>query len=186
MALFTTPIIIFSFLFSPFFDISTDAKFSEQFAEATTNSPHRTAEKTTHLHFYFHDIVSGPHPTAVTVAGTKNKFGATAVIDDPLTENPDPGSKVVGRAQGIYATSSKDTVSLLMVLNFVFVEGVYNGSALSVLGRNRFLEPVRELPVLGGTGIFRFARGYALAKTVTFDVGTGDAVVEYNVFVLHH
>ncbi|KAL3653207.1 hypothetical protein CASFOL_002888 [Castilleja foliolosa] len=141
---------------------------------------------TTHLHFYFHDIVSGKNPTAVTVAGKRNKFGGTAMIDDPLTEGADPASKEVGKAQGMYAMSSQDLASLLMVINFAFSEGKYNGSTLSILGRNRFLERVREMPVVGGTGVFRFARGYALAKTKSYNVASGDAVVEYNIYVMHH
>ncbi|KAI3450183.1 hypothetical protein Pfo_006848 [Paulownia fortunei] len=185
MASFLTCRTLFSLTFiflSPFFT-ATDGKFSEQFPE--TKADHHV-EKMSHVHFYFHDIVSGKHPTAITVAGRKNKFGGTAIIDDPLTEGVEPGSKVVGRAQGMYAMSSEDAASLLMVMNFAFKEGEYNGSSLSILGRNQFLETVREMPVVGGSGLFRLARGYALAKTVRFNVETGDAVVEYNIFVMHH
>ncbi|KAG4916036.1 hypothetical protein JHK87_053593 [Glycine soja] len=39
------------------------------------------------------------------------------------------------------------------------------------------------MPIVGGSGAFRFARGYGLAKTQTFDVKTGDAAVEYYVYV---
>lgn len=39
------------------------------------------------------------------------------------------------------------------------------------------------MPVIGGSGIFRFARGYVQASTHTVDFKTGDAVVEYNVCV---
>lgn len=120
------------------------------------------------------------------VAGTRNKFGMTTIIDDPLTEGPELGSKVVGRAQGMYNNAAKEGAALLMVMSLVFKEGKYNGSSISILGNNRYLEAVREMPIVGGTGLFRFARGYALAKTKTFTVATGDAVVEYNVFVMHH
>lgn len=161
----------------------SDGKFSEQFPE--TMAAHRV-EKVSHLHFYFHDILSGQHPTAITVAGKKNVFGMTAIIDDPLTEGPEPGSKVVGRAQGAYTMSSKEGTALLMMINLVFKEGKYNGSSISILGSNQFLEVVREMPIVGGSGAFRFARGYALAKTVKFSAQTGDAVVEYNVFVIHY
>ncbi|KAL8542196.1 hypothetical protein ACS0TY_003166 [Phlomoides rotata] len=173
-ALFT-----FSFIILSPFLILTKAKFSQQFTEAKE-------AQTTHLHFYFHDIVGGKHPTAIRVAGPKNGFGLTAIIDDPLTEGPEPGSKVVGRAQGLYTQSSQDGSALLMAMNFVFKEGWYNGSSLSILGSNQFLEAVREMPIVGGSGVFRFAHGYVLAKTKTFNPGTGDAVVEYNVFVMHH
>ncbi|KAB1222416.1 Dirigent protein 19 [Morella rubra] len=113
-------------------------------------------------------------------------FGAVVMIDDPLTVRPELSSKLVGRAQGIYASASQTEVGLLMVLNFVFMEGKYNGSSLSVLGRNSVFSAVRELPIVGGSGLFRFARGYAHASTHTFDLGSGDAVVEYNVYVYHY
>ncbi|GMY14314.1 dirigent protein 22-like [Fagus crenata] len=149
-------------------------------------------EKLTHLHFYFHDIVSGPKPTAVQVAHaamtntSSTGFGFVVVLDDLLTILPENTSKVVGRAQGIYASASQSEIGLLMVLNYVFIEGKYNGSSLSVLGRNTILSKVREMPIVGGSGVFRFARGYAQARTYTFDTKTGDAVVEYNVYVLHY
>ncbi|OMO68857.1 Plant disease resistance response protein [Corchorus olitorius] len=113
-------------------------------------------------------------------------FGAVVMIDDPLTVSPDINSKLVGRAQGIYALASQSEASLLMAYNFAFMEGKYNGSTLSILGRNSVFSPVRELPVVGGSGVFRFARGYAEAKTHTFEVTTGNAVVEYNVYVFHY
>ncbi|XP_042015038.1 dirigent protein 1-like [Salvia splendens] len=163
--------------------ILTKAEFSEQSLEL--QSAHR-ADKVSHLHFYFHDVVSGKDPTAIVVAGKRNAFGMTTIIDDPLTEGPEPESRAVGRAQGVYTQSTKEGAALHMAMTFVFKEGKYNGSSISILGNNQYLEAVRELPVVGGTGAFRFARGYALAKTKKFVVRTGDAVVEYNVFVMHH
>ena len=70
-----------------------------------------------------------------------------------------------------------------MVFNYVFTAGEFNGSTIAVYGRNDIFSKVRELPIIGGTGAFRFARGYALPKTYKI-VGL-DAVVEYNVFIWH-
>ena len=113
-------------------------------------------------------------------------FGAVVMMDDPLTVRPQLSSKQVGRAQGIYASASQNEFGFLMVLNFAFMEGKYNGSNLSVLGRNTVFSAVREMPIVGGSGLFRFARGYAHATTHTFDLKSGDAVVEYNVYVFHY
>ncbi|KAJ9695593.1 hypothetical protein PVL29_010865 [Vitis rotundifolia] len=57
-------------------------------------------EKLSHLHFYFHDIVSGQQPTAVRVAeaAMTNKSGTVFMMDDLLTEGPEPSSKMVGKA----------------------------------------------------------------------------------------
>nr|XP_048321570.1 dirigent protein 22-like [Ziziphus jujuba var. spinosa] len=184
-----------------FFTLSTVSFFFLTFTAAKnhrfskTLSPKKYGlgrEKLSHLHFFFHDIVSGKNPTAVRVAEglmtntSATGFGAVVMMDDPLTEGPDPSSKLVGRAQGIYASASQSEWGFLMVLNYVFVEGKYNGSTLSILGRNTVLSTVREMPVVGGSGLFRFARGYAQAKTHDFDIKTGDAVVEYNVYVFHY
>ena len=108
------------------------------------------------------------------------------MADDPLTVGPEPGSKLVGKAQGIYASASQDDLGFLMVMNFAFTEGKYNGSTLSLLGRNAVLSTVREMPIVGGSGLFRFARGYAQAKTHWVNFTSGDAVVEYNVYAFHY
>jgi len=52
-------------------------------------------------------------------------------------------------AQGIYASASQSELSFLMALNFVFTEGKYNGSTLSILGRNNVFSGIREMPIVG-------------------------------------
>lgn len=161
--------------------------------ETTWGNTRLDAEKqtVTNLQFYFHDIVSGKNPSAVRVAqaaGTEKSptlFGAVLMADDPLTETPDPKSKLVGRAQGLYGSASQGELGLIMAFNFGFVDGMYNGSSISILGLNSALNPVREMAVVGGTGIFRLARGYAVAQTHWFDIATGDAIVGYNVTIVH-
>ncbi|XP_068642008.1 dirigent protein 1-like [Aristolochia californica] len=148
------------------------------------------------LHFYMHDVVDGPNATVTQVAPRQPLnfsasdtlaalFGLVYAIDDPLTVSPDRSSELVGRAQGMYAaTSMGDEFSLLMMLTYSFITGSYNGSSFSVLGRNPIFKEVREMPIVGGTGIFRLARGYCLAQThssIRFN-----AVIRYNVTVLHY
>ncbi|XP_043691936.1 dirigent protein 22-like [Telopea speciosissima] len=148
-------------------------------------------EKLSHFRFYWHDILSGRNPTAVRVAGapansSSTGFGFMFMIDDPLTEGPAMSSKLVGRAQGFYASASQQEIGLLMAMNFAFVEGKYNGSTITILGRNTIVSAVREMPVIGGSGLFRFARGYVQLKTHSVNFTTRDAVVEYNVYVMHY
>ena len=151
-------------------------------------------EKVTKLHFYFHDIVSGSNPTAMRVAkptsytglvNTLTGFGSVVMADDMLTSGPEPNSTVVGRAQGFYASASMEDIGFLMTMNFAFSDGDFNGSSLSLLGRNPVLHEYREMPIVGGSGVFRMARGIATAKTYKFNL-LGDAVVEYNVIVVHY
>ncbi|KAF7048080.1 hypothetical protein CFC21_056897 [Triticum aestivum] len=144
----------------------------------------------THLHFYFHDSSTGASPSAMRVAGPKNVplqtlFGAVYVMDDPLTVGPDPRSAAVGRAQGLYIGADQTSTGFLQAMNLVLTSGPYNGSSLTVLGRNNPYADVREMPITGGTGAFRFARGYAQARTYSMDLKTGDANVEYDVYVMH-
>ncbi|XP_048606755.1 dirigent protein 22 [Brassica napus] len=147
-------------------------------------------EKLTHLHFYFHDMY-GYNPTSVEVAEaaqtntSKTYFGSMFVMDCPITTLPNISSNIIGYAQGMTASASQTELGLLMILHFVFTEREYNGSTISILGRNLVFENVREMPVVGGSGLFRFARGYAEGKTYSLDVKSGNATLEYNVFILH-
>lgn len=153
------------------------------------NLPH-AKQKLAHLHFYFHDTVSGPNVTAVTVAQANitrpnpTNFGLVRMMDNPLTVGPELGSGTIGRAQGIYGGASFETVDLFMTLNYVFMEGEYNGSTLSVLAHNPIFDRYREMPIVGGTGLFRLARGIATAQTAS--ISGQDAVVEYDVVVLYY
>ncbi|CAN0927592.1 Dirigent protein 19 [Linum grandiflorum] len=169
-----------------FFLLSLTISLKPSFSK-TINPKH---EKLSHIKFYFHDIVSGPNPTAVPVVAAQpdpsSAFGLVVMMDNPLTVGPKLTSKLVGRAQGIYAAASRSELSFMMMFNFAFSEGKYNGSNLSVLGRNTPFTGVREMPVVGGSGVFRFGRGYATARTHRVDFVTGDAVVEYNVYVFHY
>ncbi|CAK9178705.1 unnamed protein product [Ilex paraguariensis] len=147
-------------------------------------------EKLSHFCIYWHDIVSGRSPTSVSVTqpsiNSSTGFGVMNMIDNPLTEGPELSSKLVGRAQGFYASASQQEIGLIMAMNFAFIEGKYNGSTITVLGRNSVFNKVREMPVIGGSGLFRFARGYVQARTHTFDINTGDATVKYDCYVMHY
>ncbi|KAK9165169.1 hypothetical protein Scep_000360 [Stephania cephalantha] len=163
-------------------------------AEHSEHSNHNGLgpERLTRLHFFFHDFVSGKNPSAIRVASapttdhSPSLFGLVMMADDPLTQGPEPTSKPVGRAHGIYGSASKEELGLIMAMSYCFTDGVYNGSTLSVMGLNSAAHPVREMPIVGGTGVFRFARGVAVAKTYWLNLTSGDAIVEYNVTVIHH
>ncbi|CAL0326227.1 unnamed protein product [Lupinus luteus] len=163
--------------------ITTDAAFSEQ------SNIMLPSEKLTHLHFYYHDISNNQNPTIVqiinTPKGVPNGFGTTFVMDDAMTEGPELSSKEVGRAQGLFALASLQDLGMTMLTNFAFTEGIFAGSTLSMLGRNLISEQNREMPIVGGTGVFRFARGYAIANSVTSISTQEHFIVEYNITVYH-
>uniref|UniRef100_A0A3Q7JCR0 Dirigent protein n=1 Tax=Solanum lycopersicum TaxID=4081 RepID=A0A3Q7JCR0_SOLLC len=94
--------------------------------------PH-AKQNVTKFHFYFHDKVSAKIPTEVEIAQSKMtaKY-PTSVGSATMIGDP----LTVGQEK-------------------------YNGSTLSILGRNAF-KKYREMPIVG---IFRLAQGIANAKT---------------------
>ncbi|ONH99086.1 hypothetical protein PRUPE_6G010400 [Prunus persica] len=164
-----SPILTFQFIISSLL-------LSSSAMTLVSGENHGFREKLTHIRLYWHDIVDGPHPTAIDVVSPPSKSSPTNFVlvrmfDNALTQGPELSSELVARAQGFYASAAQKELSLLMAQNFAFVQ-VFN--------------KVRELPVIGGSGVFRFAKGYAEASTHTFDLTTGDATVEYNIYVLHY
>ncbi|GMY05496.1 dirigent protein 23-like [Fagus crenata] len=174
------------------FSLLTAIPWAQSFTEENWATRLEVQKETvTNLQFYFHDTLSGKNPSAVRVAeATETEksptlFGAIMMADDPLTETPDPNSKLLGRAQGLYGSAAQQEMGLIMAMNFGFIDGIYNGSSFSLLGKNSAMHPVREMAIVGGTGLFRLARGYAIAQTHWMDLITGDAIVGYNVTVVH-
>ncbi|CAJ2638980.1 unnamed protein product [Trifolium pratense] len=153
--------------------------------------PSEKLESFTHLHFFFHDILDGEKATTLKIINPPSEsshgpFGSTYVIDNPLTKEQNLSSKLIGRAQGTYALASQQgDFAFKMDINFIFIEGRYKGSTLTMLGRNVIVNEIREMPIVGGTGAFRFARGYALAKTVWYNSTSGNAIEEFNITISH-
>ncbi|GLJ12054.1 hypothetical protein SUGI_0182970 [Cryptomeria japonica] len=122
---------------------------------------------------YAHDSFSGPNATGIIVAGmggvSSNPlgFGTVFVIDDPVTVGPDISSMYLGRAQGILVNSELKGTSFHLAFTIVFGSGKYNGSTLEIQGADPFKQKQREISVVGGTGMFRYARGYAVMETVS-------------------
>ncbi|KAM0877150.1 hypothetical protein ACQ4PT_035682 [Festuca glaucescens] len=159
------------------------------FASAVDGVGTQNAPK--HLHFYMHDGYTSPKPTSVLVvngtgqplkgSGRGARFGDTVVMDDHLTEGPTLASRVVGRAQGFSRGVSPSRLSYGLFLNVLLTDGPYNGSSLTVMGRNDIAMPERELTVVGGTGAFRMATGYVLWKTASWR--GRNAVLELDAYV---
>ena len=101
-------------------------------------------------------------------AGTnlqKLMFGTMTVIDDELTEGHDRGSGLVGKAQGFYVASSEDGSSQTMAFTAMFESDGY-ASSLSFFGVHRTAVSESQLAILGGTGKYINAEGYAMVKTI--------------------
>ncbi|KAK7323381.1 hypothetical protein VNO77_26870 [Canavalia gladiata] len=169
---------------------TTRGAFSQQ-SHITLPTDQQLTQKLTHLHFFYHDILEGKNPTVVQIiypqqsGDSPSGFGTTFMMDNLLTEGPELSSNPVGRAQGLFGLASLEDRGMVMLINFAFTEGDYAGSTLSLLGRNPVHDTVREMPIVGGTGVFRFAKGYAIAKS-HWDLSTSEHfVVEYDVTISH-
>lgn len=143
-------------------------------------------EKITKLHFYFHRLggKSGIVVTNTTVGPTS--FGVTAIKDDPLTLGPSPSSTHIGYAQGMSADASLEDVVLYDCFAFSFVDAKHNGSTLAVAGSNPILHKYREMAIVGGTGVFRLARGIVAYRTYFYNISSGDSTVEVDLVVSHY
>ncbi|CAA2981697.1 Hypothetical predicted protein [Olea europaea subsp. europaea] len=148
-------------------------------------------ETTTSIQVFVQDDLGGQNPTVWEVArcnftsNSATSFGQIRVLDDLLTVGPDRKSKRVGQVQGLITSADFHESALTMNLNFIFTSGQYNGSTLCMLGRNPLGNQYRELAIVGGTGVFRMARGYAITNTYSYDVVTSYGVLEYNIYVAY-
>ncbi|XP_047944193.1 dirigent protein 1-like [Salvia hispanica] len=151
----------------------------------------RSEQQTDHLHFYFHTILRGPNTSAVVVAQAattntyRTRFGEVVMFDNRLTEGPDPSSRVVGRAQGMYAYTDMSVTGLLMVCNYLFTEGKFNGSTLAVMGRYPPRADEIEMSIVGGTGQFRSVGGLVRVAELVNDWERGVDVDEHDVYITY-
>ncbi|KAL2477085.1 Dirigent protein 21 [Forsythia ovata] len=151
----------------------------------------RGTEKTTTIQIFVQDELGGENQTVWEVARSSitadspTSFGQVRVVDDLITAEPNKTSEKIGRIQGLITSADLEESALAMNLNFIFTGGKYNGSTLCMLGRNPLGNNYRELAIVGGTGLFRMARGYAITNTYSYDVETNYGVLEYNIYVAY-
>ncbi|OEL29914.1 hypothetical protein BAE44_0009067 [Dichanthelium oligosanthes] len=148
----------------------------------------------THLHLYMHDEYTGPNPTAALIvpgmaplpnatgSTSSRRFGDIAVMNNALTEGPQRGSPRVGTAQGFTVRVAERGSVNALSLHLVMEAGEHAGSSLVVNSRVDTDLAVRESVIVGGTGQFRFARGYALSRSYDYDLAKG-GVVEIDVYL---
>ncbi|XP_057981562.1 LOW QUALITY PROTEIN: dirigent protein 24-like, partial [Malania oleifera] len=111
-------------------------------------------------------VTAGNLPPGATLQ--KLMFGSITVIDDELTEGHELGTAVIGRAQGFYLASSMDGTSQTMALTALLHDGddYHEEDTISFFGVHRTASPESQLAVVGGTGKYENAKGYATIETV--------------------
>jgi len=97
---------------------------------------------------------------------------------------------VIGRAQGFYVASSQDGTSKTIVLTAMFEgpEAPHGGDTLSFFGVHRMAAPESHIAIIGGTGKYEHAKGFAAIQTLhPGDEHTTDGVetlLQFNVHLI--
>lgn len=120
----------------------------------------------------------------------KLMFGSITVVDNELTEGHELGSAVIGKAQGFYLASSMDGTSHTMAFTVLLHGGENHGDVedtISFFGVHRTATPDSQIAVIGGTGKYENAKGYASVETLPqVDQHTTDGVdtiMHFNVYL---
>lgn len=112
-------------------------------------------------------------------------LGMTTVVDEDLAGGHELGAAAVGRAQGFYVASSQDGSSKTVVLTAMF-GGEVHGDTLTFFGVHRMAAPESRVAVIGGTGKYENARGFAAIRTLhPVDQHTTDGVEGLLQFDIH-
>ncbi|KAI4382360.1 hypothetical protein MLD38_008333 [Melastoma candidum] len=113
-------------------------------------------------------VTAGQLPTGATLRGLV--FGTITVIDDEITGGRELGSSVMGKAQGFHLASSRDGSSRTMAFTVMFGDGGgeedKEEDSISLFGVHRTAAPVSLIAIVGGTGKYAEASGYAEIETL--------------------
>ncbi|KAL5056397.1 hypothetical protein RYX36_037079 [Vicia faba] len=107
--------------------------------------------------------------------------GTIFAVDDPITLASSPTSTQIGSAQGIIIVTSQDGANVNIILSIVFNNAQYSGSTLEIQGTSRQRENLRELSIVGGIGRFRFARGFIVFETISYDASNNQSVIRLTI-----
>ncbi|KAL9165942.1 hypothetical protein ABFS82_06G203100 [Erythranthe guttata] len=144
------------------------------------------------------NVVSGNNNQAFVTAGQLPQgltlqqlmFGSVTVVDNELTAGHELGSAVLGKAQGFYVTSSSDGSSHTLALTALFHSGSEHheeiDDTVSFFGVHRTATPISHIAIVGGTGKYENAKGYATIESLPHeDQHTTDGVETITHFTLY-
>ncbi|PIN01834.1 hypothetical protein CDL12_25657 [Handroanthus impetiginosus] len=110
-------------------------------------------------------VTAGQLPQGLTLQ--QLMFGSVTVVDNEITEGHELGSGVLGKVQGFYITSSSDGSSHTLVLTALLHGGEHEiDDTISFFGVHRTATPISHIAIIGGTGKYENAKGYATIETL--------------------
>ncbi|KAG6681566.1 hypothetical protein I3842_13G099800, partial [Carya illinoinensis] len=117
-------------------------------------------------------------------------FGTITVLDDELTKGHELGYPIIGKAQGFHLATSMDGSSHTMVFAAVFHnEDHHYYDTISFFGVHRTAAARdSQLAIVGGTGKYTNAKGYAAIQTLHLSdqhITDGvDTILQFNVYLM--
>ncbi|XP_071732861.1 dirigent protein 24-like [Rutidosis leptorrhynchoides] len=110
-------------------------------------------------------VSAGQLPAGITLE--QLMFGSITVIDNELTEGHELGTGVLGRGQGFYLSSSLDGSSHTFALTTLFHGSDHEvDDSISFFGVHRTASEISHIAVIGGTGKYEEAKGYATIESL--------------------
>jgi hypothetical protein len=132
-------------------------------------------------------VTAGQLPAGASLQ--KLMFGSITVFDDELTEGHELGSAVVGSAQGFYLASSLDGTSQTIALTVLLHGGEHEvvEDTISFFGVHRTASPESQVAVVGGTGKYENAKGFATLEAMHLEdqhITDGiDTILQFGVYL---
>ncbi|KAF8402825.1 hypothetical protein HHK36_010916 [Tetracentron sinense] len=112
------------------------------------------------------------------------EFGTVTAINENFAEGPMVGSPLLGKTQGIYVASSEDGSSHMMAMTAMFANSEFKDS-LRFFGVHRTDVSESHIAVIGGTGEYSSANGYATVKAITVDSNGSEVANKLLLFTVY-
>ncbi|ESQ38389.1 hypothetical protein EUTSA_v10028996mg [Eutrema salsugineum] len=125
-----------------------------------------------HFHNIAYDGDNADNATSATIVNPLGlgdfSFGKFVIYDNPLTMDENYLSEPVARAQGFFFYNKKTTYNSWFASTLIFNSTQHKGT-LTLIDANPFMEPTRDLSIVGGTGDFIMSRGVVTFTTDFFE-----------------
>ncbi|CAJ1811567.1 unnamed protein product [Sphenostylis stenocarpa] len=139
-------------------DKPATTKVTGQTPQSTPTIPLTASSQTLDL-----STIGFSFPTRATLQ--ELEYGSVASIDEELLQGDGDELQKLGKAQGVYVVSSEDGSSHMVAITASFLKGEYqDGLRLFGVHKTDVLES--HVAVIGGTGKYYSANGYAAVKVV--------------------